>query len=387
MSILSSALPGFRDLRAPLIAGYLWLLFGWLLADPDFDREHAEGLLRSLLDLADTAGDLATAAAVSVAAYLVGAVSRELSALLATTTRRLVTSLAALQVRWSRSPFPLPPRFRFGRRVYVTLNLVLGERTQAARVSADRLRDMVDQQAVLLRDAADDAVQALREGLQRELEFPATLLVGEQPATFAEADRLRAEGELRLAVVPPMVALVALLTVDSSDWWLATLPALLLLLVQGIRREDDARSVVAGAILFKKAESAALRRFDDDIAELNSRIDRLLAEHGEAEAADLAVGLWWDLHDELEAMSAQTTSALQAKQYPDDFALSTDAYRTHERVLPPALRRPLSGVYERADELNRLARQDPSTVLEEHDLPDFLEMIARGKHALEEHRG
>ena len=31
MQILASALPGFRDLHAPLTAGYLWLVFLWLL--------------------------------------------------------------------------------------------------------------------------------------------------------------------------------------------------------------------------------------------------------------------------------------------------------------------------------------------------------------------
>jgi hypothetical protein len=35
MQILASALPGFRDLRAPLTAGYLWLILLWIWLKPD----------------------------------------------------------------------------------------------------------------------------------------------------------------------------------------------------------------------------------------------------------------------------------------------------------------------------------------------------------------
>ena len=79
MNILGSIVPGFRDLRGPLIAGYMWLLFAWLLVDPEVPLK-SEGQLGSIVDLAHEAGPIATAAAVSVAAYLVGAMSRLLSA-------------------------------------------------------------------------------------------------------------------------------------------------------------------------------------------------------------------------------------------------------------------------------------------------------------------
>jgi hypothetical protein len=42
-----------------------------------------------------------------------------------------------------------------------------------------------------------------RRGLQSELENPSTLLLGKQPELFSEVDRLKAEKELRLAVVSP----------------------------------------------------------------------------------------------------------------------------------------------------------------------------------------
>jgi hypothetical protein len=34
--VLAGLLPGVRELRAPLAAGYLWLLYGWLTAANSF---------------------------------------------------------------------------------------------------------------------------------------------------------------------------------------------------------------------------------------------------------------------------------------------------------------------------------------------------------------
>jgi hypothetical protein len=79
MAILSNALPGFRDLRAPLVAGYCWLLFAWLVVEPHLPVREATGLLDSLLDLSGAVGKVGTALAVSVAAYLIGSVSGSVS--------------------------------------------------------------------------------------------------------------------------------------------------------------------------------------------------------------------------------------------------------------------------------------------------------------------
>src|SRR3954451_13308783 len=38
MQVLANALPGVRELRGPLVAGYLWLLFIWMLLTPDLDH-------------------------------------------------------------------------------------------------------------------------------------------------------------------------------------------------------------------------------------------------------------------------------------------------------------------------------------------------------------
>jgi hypothetical protein len=46
--VLTSLLPGLRELRAPLSAGVLWLLAIWFLAEPSVpDAEDATGIVAS----------------------------------------------------------------------------------------------------------------------------------------------------------------------------------------------------------------------------------------------------------------------------------------------------------------------------------------------------
>jgi hypothetical protein len=76
----ASLLPGVRDLRAPLAAGYVWLLFGWLLFEP---HQGSLGFIApvvatfSSLDHLVSAAGLAVAA--SFAAYLIGSLSSTLT--------------------------------------------------------------------------------------------------------------------------------------------------------------------------------------------------------------------------------------------------------------------------------------------------------------------
>lgn len=74
--MLASVLPGLRELRAPLAAGYLWLAFAWLIFRDDVPaRSEATGIVGDVFELAQFAGPAATLAAVTFVAYLVGALS------------------------------------------------------------------------------------------------------------------------------------------------------------------------------------------------------------------------------------------------------------------------------------------------------------------------
>src|SRR3954447_24050591 len=82
MQILANALPGFRDMRAPLTAGYMWLVFAWLLLRPNLDRRPSSEVAATLFDLGQDAGRIWVAIAVGTVAYLAGSVSLAVSGLL-----------------------------------------------------------------------------------------------------------------------------------------------------------------------------------------------------------------------------------------------------------------------------------------------------------------
>ncbi|MDQ3724025.1 MAG: hypothetical protein M3376_13405, partial [Actinomycetota bacterium] len=76
MNLLSNLLPGTRQLRAPLAAGYLWLVaLGLALASEIPSRDDASGLFDDLYRGSDLIGDVGVGVAVSFLAYLLGMVS------------------------------------------------------------------------------------------------------------------------------------------------------------------------------------------------------------------------------------------------------------------------------------------------------------------------
>lgn len=80
MSFLSYLVPALREVRAPLIGGYLWLLLGWLWVGhlvPSQDELEAGSVLATLYRLRDVVGPAGVVVALSVTAYLVGSVISE----------------------------------------------------------------------------------------------------------------------------------------------------------------------------------------------------------------------------------------------------------------------------------------------------------------------
>jgi hypothetical protein len=74
---LMNLLPGLRDLRAPLAAGYLWLTAAWLYFAPQLPAsvDEAGGVLKDIYRVLEAAGPVAVAAGLSFAAYIIGILS------------------------------------------------------------------------------------------------------------------------------------------------------------------------------------------------------------------------------------------------------------------------------------------------------------------------
>lgn len=74
--MLSSLLPGLRDLRAPLAAGFVWLVALWFLFEPTWDRDQeADGVTGSANRLMSTLNLIGQGVVLSFTAYLIGSFS------------------------------------------------------------------------------------------------------------------------------------------------------------------------------------------------------------------------------------------------------------------------------------------------------------------------
>jgi hypothetical protein len=76
--MLASLLAGIRQIRAPLAAGYLWLVPVFFAVRAPTSVDATPGPLRQLLRVVPELGQPATAEAVSFVAYLVGSLSLDL---------------------------------------------------------------------------------------------------------------------------------------------------------------------------------------------------------------------------------------------------------------------------------------------------------------------
>src|SRR6478609_2865160 len=90
-TVLASLLPGFRQLRAPVSAGFLWLVIAWFaLADIlPHSPATASGIFRDVFDIAGVAGEAGISAAVGFTAYLFGILSVQVSSALAAMPMRI----------------------------------------------------------------------------------------------------------------------------------------------------------------------------------------------------------------------------------------------------------------------------------------------------------
>jgi hypothetical protein len=76
--MFASLLPGLRDLRAPLSAGYLWLTAAWLFYAPHLPASIREtsGIAWDIYRVADKASPLEISVGLSFLAYMAGIIRR-----------------------------------------------------------------------------------------------------------------------------------------------------------------------------------------------------------------------------------------------------------------------------------------------------------------------
>src|SRR5256885_15971235 len=76
MTLLGSILPGLRELRAPLAAGYGWLIFGWLVFHESLSKSRASpGLVHDIARALENRPVAILAVLTAVCSYVIGCVS------------------------------------------------------------------------------------------------------------------------------------------------------------------------------------------------------------------------------------------------------------------------------------------------------------------------
>lgn len=223
--MLSSLLPGLRDVRTPLAVGYLWLLIVWLWFGGTLTESEAYGRLADTFSQAAFLGEAALLGAVSFTAYLLGSL-----VYLPVERGRLVKLL--------RRIFPAPYDARQTARDYYALLQAYEMRiTQRSGGFEPREFD----------ELRSETARASRSGAD---ELRPRLLVANQEL-YGEYDRLAAEGTFRLNIGVPLYALVITLTWTEGRFLGIALGgvATVYLLIQGWSRLWEAESVLQRAVL------------------------------------------------------------------------------------------------------------------------------------------
>jgi hypothetical protein len=296
VNFISQLLPGIRNVRAPLLAGYLWLLVAWLLFAGDLPTSDDAPVYERIAELTGAIGDVGLALIASVAAYLLGTLvmvvlTEIVSALVGSSgTPRgrpqtgLPPDLLSIEMIFSTFYTPLDAAWfeldRRGRERMTSLAKVrLDPHRQVLERSASHLRNQIasglppsdegeegGRPAIRLRvdfPARDDpSVRGWKVMLDQQLRATDTHLLDDsiRLPTFSttrdifddrdaiktqlmentthagdEVDRLYSEAELRFAVSIPMIVALGVVALQSGHGvWLLPLAIPIGLLVHAV---------------------------------------------------------------------------------------------------------------------------------------------------------
>ena len=280
MQLLLSALPGFRDIRAPLTAGYIWLFVLYLRMQPPLDAPPTNEIAASAWELAQRAGPVWTAVGIAFLAYLLGGLTQFAWELVERFRPRKVRSISFEQRLYPiLAELPSPCRDK-ATELYDSIQELreLGTKPMLYSPNASDPSARIRQVAIEERQQFNTLIITTLADFNRELGTPATVLVADMPLLFSEVDRLRAEADLRLTVSIPLFALVVTVAQDQDIRILLATVFVVLWAAQGYFRLQQARLLLEAAVDVGKLRSVAVERFLDSADAQLSRVRGLLEE-------------------------------------------------------------------------------------------------------------
>lgn len=344
--MLTSLLPGIRDLRAPLAAGYLWLITLGLTLEPHVpDQAQATGLMASIYRLADGLSAVGLGVAASFVAYLIGSLSLalgttplrklapqtlnperagfwnaipsgSLSGLMqvARETRERLedllslsdTSLEAELKRWSEPGIRLHRQTLWDRvTAFIRLRRRPHKPTRLTSNSPAPAPPEEEQEQILFRALVVDLDVVTT-----------TRLLGKDPDLYSAIDRSRAEGEFRLAIIPPLVMLGILVAVRLGGLVGGVVAVVAVGFAVGlhwdsVRHQREANALLVDALADGRVKSPSLERFEARALEraTRSRVDAMRTAAG---AAATAIARAIDIVEEMPSARSAIVAARQA---------------------------------------------------------------------------
>jgi hypothetical protein len=278
--VLASLLPGIRHLRAPLAAGYLWLVTGWILFHDRLDTAGERGASAdAILALRDEASTAGLAIAISFVAYVAGSMSQALSSWLAESIifvggrikRRGDPGTGRLSSRGARQLTSLVRREERAAEAVLRDNgfndgeqmARWGQATEAPLIGSRRYFLRALQRDRGEERMAEHLLAGTLDGLVRnDLPLVHLRLAGAEATRelFSEIDRTKSEAELRLAIWLPLGALAVAL--GAREWGeqgllLGAIVAVVVcsaLIAQGIRRLRAANDSLVDVVRSRVAQ-------------------------------------------------------------------------------------------------------------------------------------
>ena len=361
MAALANLLPGIRDVRAPLAAGYIWLLGLWLALERSVPGEDdADGLLESVYRLGDGLSAIGLGVVASFVAYVLGALSTSLFAAPSSGLRKLRGLSRLLRL----DPFSAQTREALralGRNTRVELEGILSmsgtdvdellHESHLTEPDPPRRNLKIFPAAAKRRRVAPivldgpggpppdyDVEQeaSIARAVTRDLDTIATTrLLGRDQELYSAVDRLRAEMEFRRAIVPPLVfgAGVVVLRTDLPESALAAaiVTALSLgLLLDAARLERRMNDLLLDAVTDDRVQSPTLERLRSRALAI---VGRTAADDTERVASRLAAAIKRTIR-RLEMVGK--SEPLLADQAKRDAILAQTVLNASKASMPPA---------------------------------------------------
>jgi hypothetical protein len=100
----------------------------------------------------------------------------------------------------------------------------------------------------------------MARGVLSELDLIKTRLLGVDSELHATVDRLQAETEFRLAVIPPILVIATILSVTVNWLWAIAILPLCLYLTQAAVRDREAKDLLVDALYLGRVKAPSLER-------------------------------------------------------------------------------------------------------------------------------